>query len=150
MTWLQRYRVRHYLGSSIWIFPVLSTLAAIGAVRVLHWIELDAGWVSPVDPETARGVLGTMASALFTAIVFICSALLVAVQLAGAQLTPRVIGIEEIREEIRCQFIILARKGEPTPDYASLTPDYASYCQTGPSCVPFFVPSTKSGGRRQY
>ena len=50
MTWLQRYRVRHYLGSSIWIFPVLSTLAAIGAVRVLHWIELDTGWVSPVHP----------------------------------------------------------------------------------------------------
>ena len=93
MTWLQRYRVRHYLESSIWIFPVLSTLAAIGTVRALHWIELEAGWVSPLDPETARAVLGTMASALFTAIVFICSALLVAVQLASAQLTPRVIGI---------------------------------------------------------
>jgi uncharacterized membrane protein len=84
MTWLQRYRVRHYVGSSMWIFPVLSTLAAIGAVRLLHWIELDTGWVSPVHPETARAVLGTMASALFTAIVFICSALLVAVQLASA------------------------------------------------------------------
>lgn len=93
MTWLQRYHVRHYLGSSMWIFPVFSTLAAIGSVRLLHWIELDAGWVSPVDPETARAVLGTMASALFTAIVFVCSALLVAVQLASAQLTPRIIGI---------------------------------------------------------
>ena len=93
MTWLQRYRVRHYLGSSIWIYPVLSTLAAIGAVHLLHWIELETRWVSPVDPETARAVLGTMASALFTAIVFVCSALLVAVQLASAQLTPRIIGI---------------------------------------------------------
>jgi hypothetical protein len=71
MTWLQRYRVRHYLGSSIWIFPVLSTLVAIGAVRVLHWIEVDAGWVPPLDPETERPVLGTMASALFTAIVLL-------------------------------------------------------------------------------
>jgi uncharacterized membrane protein len=93
MTWLQRYRFWHYVGNSIWIFPVLSTLAAIGAVRLLHWIESEAGWVSPVDPETARAVLGTMASALFTAIVFICSALLVAVQLASAQMTPRIIGI---------------------------------------------------------
>jgi len=41
---------------------VLSTLTAIGAVRLLHWIELETGWVSPVDPETARAVLGTMAS----------------------------------------------------------------------------------------
>ena len=93
MTWLQRYRVRHYLRSSMWIFPVLSTLAAIGAFRLLHWIELDTGWVSTADPETTRAVLGTMASALFTAIIFICSALLVAVQLASAQLTPRIIGI---------------------------------------------------------
>jgi uncharacterized membrane protein len=36
-------------------------------------------------------VLGTMASALFTGIVFVCSALLVAVQLASAALTPRII-----------------------------------------------------------
>jgi uncharacterized membrane protein len=93
MTWLQRYRVRHYLENSIWIFPVLSTLAAIVTVRVLHWIELTAGWVSPFQADTARAVLGTMASALFTGVVFICSALLVAVQLASGQLTPRIIGI---------------------------------------------------------
>jgi uncharacterized membrane protein len=93
MTWLQRYRVRHYLENSIWIFPVLSTLAAIVTVRLLHWIELAAGWVSPFQAETARAVLGTMASALFTGVVFICSALLVAVQLASGQLTPRIIGI---------------------------------------------------------
>jgi uncharacterized membrane protein len=93
MTWLQHYRIRHYLGNSIWIFPMLSTVVAIAAFRLLHHIELEAGWVSDVDPDTARTVLGTMASALFTAIVFICSALLVAVQLASAQLTPRIIGI---------------------------------------------------------
>jgi uncharacterized membrane protein len=93
MTWLRRYRVRHFLASSLWIFPALSMVAAIGAFRLLHWVEREAGWVSAVDPETARVVLGTMASALFTAIVFICSALLVAVQLASAQLTPRIIGI---------------------------------------------------------
>ena len=34
----------------------------------------------------------TMASAMFTFIIFVCSALLVAVQLASAQLTPRIIG----------------------------------------------------------
>jgi uncharacterized membrane protein len=93
MTWLQRYRVRHYFGNSIWIFPVLSTLAAIGAVRLLHWIEQEMGWVSPVDADTARAVLGTMASSLFTSIVFVCTALLVAVQLASAALTPRIIAL---------------------------------------------------------
>jgi uncharacterized membrane protein len=93
MTWLQRYRIRHYIGNSIWIFPVLSTLAAIAAVRLLHWIEAQMGWESTIDPATALAVLGTMASALFTTIVFVCSALLVAVQLASAALTPRIIAI---------------------------------------------------------
>jgi uncharacterized membrane protein len=93
MTWLQRYRVRHYVSNSIWVFPVLSTLAAIGAVRLLHWIEKDLGLVSPVDPDTARAVLGTLASSLFTSIVFICTALLVAVQLASAALSPRIIAL---------------------------------------------------------
>src|SRR4051812_2967829 len=91
MTWLQRYRVRYYVGNSLWILPVLSTLAAIGAVRLLHEIERDMGWVSPVDSDTARAALSTMASSLFTSVVFVCTALLVAVQLASAALTPRII-----------------------------------------------------------
>lgn len=49
------------------------------------------GWKSAFHPETARTVLGTMASSMFTFIVFVSSALLVAVQLASAQLTPRII-----------------------------------------------------------
>jgi uncharacterized membrane protein len=93
MTWLQRYRLRHYLHNSIWIYPILSSLAAIAAVRVLHWFEVSESWQSPVDPDTARAVLTTLASSLFTSIVFICSSLLVAVQLASAALTPRIIGV---------------------------------------------------------
>jgi uncharacterized membrane protein len=93
MTWLQRYRVRHYFRNSIWILPVLGAFLAVAAVRVLHWIEADLHWVSPVDADTARAVMGTLASALFTSIVFVCSALLVAVQLASAALTPRIIAI---------------------------------------------------------
>ena len=30
------------------------------------------------------------------------------------------VSVKEIRAEIRCQFIILAREDEPTPDYAFL------------------------------
>jgi uncharacterized membrane protein len=93
MSWLQRYRVRHYVRNSVWIFPVASTVAAVVAVRLLHRVEANLGWESRFDPGTATAVLGTLASSLFTTIVFICSALLVAVQLASAALTPRIIGI---------------------------------------------------------
>jgi uncharacterized membrane protein len=93
MTWLQRYRLRQYIGNSIWLGPVLSTLAALGAVPLLHRVETALGWKTPTDTDSAQAVLGTMASAMFTFIVFVSSALLVAVQLASSMLTPRIIGL---------------------------------------------------------
>ncbi len=93
MTWLQRYRIRHYVENAIWIYPSLSFLAAMVCVRTLHWIEEVMNWESSFHPETARSVLATMASAMFTFIVFVSSALLVSVQLASSQLTPRIIAL---------------------------------------------------------
>jgi uncharacterized membrane protein len=93
MTWLQRYQIRHYIGTSIWILPCLSMVGAVVVARLLHWIEGEMGWESSFQPDTARAVLGTMASAMFTFMVFVSSALLVAVQLASGQLTPRIIAI---------------------------------------------------------
>src|SRR5947208_505225 len=93
MTWLQRYRARHYVGNSIWIWSSLSVAAAVVGVHLLRWIEEGAGWESALPPSTAQVVLGAMASSMFTFIVFVCSALLVAVQLASSQLTPRIIAL---------------------------------------------------------
>lgn len=92
MTWLQRYRIRHYVRNSIWIYPVVTMALAIVAVRLLHWLENSLGWEANLNPDTTRAVLGTLAGAMFTFIVFVCSSLLLVVQLASAQLTPRVIG----------------------------------------------------------
>jgi uncharacterized membrane protein len=93
MTWLQRYRVRHYVTNSIWIWPVLSMVAALLVARLLHAVEEEMGWSSNLPPSSAQAVLGTMAASMFTFIVFVCSALLVAVQLASSLLTPRIIAI---------------------------------------------------------
>jgi uncharacterized membrane protein len=93
MTWYHRYRFRHYVTNSNWVFPLLSMIAAMVASPLLHRAEEALGWKSSLNPETARVVLGTMASSMFTFIVFVSSALLVAVQLASAQLTPRIIAL---------------------------------------------------------
>lgn len=93
MTWLQRYRIHHYVQNSIWVMPLLSMAMAIGAARLLRLIGETTSWKSGVHADTARGVLSTLASAMFTFIVFVSSALLVAVQLASTQLTPRIIAI---------------------------------------------------------
>ena len=93
MPWLRRHRVRSYVADSIWILPVLSMVAALGAVRVLNWVDAALEWRATFQPEAARSVLSALASTIFTLIVFVSSALLVAVQLASGQLTPRIIAV---------------------------------------------------------
>ena len=93
MSWLWRYRVRHYVRNSIWIGPLLSMVAAFGGAHIFDAIDRAMGWQSAIDPDTARAVLGTMAASMFSFIVFVSSAMLVAMQLASSQLTPRIIGI---------------------------------------------------------
>jgi uncharacterized membrane protein len=93
MTWLRRYRLRHYVSNSIWIFPLLGMLAALIAIRMCHGIEMALDWKTDFQPDTVRSAIGTMAASMFTFIVFVSSALLVSVQLASAQLSPRIIGL---------------------------------------------------------
>jgi uncharacterized membrane protein len=91
INWLWRYRARNAMRDTLWILPILGMLAAMVTVRIVESIDRSFGWQSDVRPETALVVLGTMASSMFSFIVFLSSALLLSVQLASAQLTPRII-----------------------------------------------------------
>ena len=93
MKWLQAYRVRHVLRNSIWIAPALGMVAALASIRVLICIDQVLQWQSDFEPESARALLSTLAASVFTLVVFVSSALLLAVQLASSQLTPRIIAI---------------------------------------------------------
>jgi uncharacterized membrane protein len=93
MNWLQRYRLRHYLRNSIWVLPVIGLIAGLVLARVLIALETALGWQGTMDPDSVRAVLGTLSGSIFTFIVFVCSSLLLVVQLASAQLTPRMIGV---------------------------------------------------------
>ena len=91
MSWLLRYRIRHHIENSIVVLPVLGLVAAILTVYLLNSIERRMGWESPLSAESTRAVISTFAAAMLTFIVFLSSTLLVAVQLASGQLTPRII-----------------------------------------------------------
>lgn len=91
MNWVQRYRIRHYIDHAFWLLPVLGIAAGMLLVRFTHLLDDRFGWRLELPAEAVRNVLGMLSSAMFTFVVFVCSALLVAVQLASAQLTPRVI-----------------------------------------------------------
>jgi len=91
MSWVTRHRLKLYLRNSIWIFSALSIAAALLTVAVLSRVERAMGWEMNVSPETARIIMGTVAASMFSLVVVGSSAVLLAVQLASAQLTPRII-----------------------------------------------------------
>jgi uncharacterized membrane protein len=93
MNWLQRYRLRHYFRNSLWILPAAAIVAALISASLLTRFEQAWGSQAAISVETARAVMSTVAASTFTLVVLLSSALLLAVQLASAQLTPRIIAM---------------------------------------------------------
>jgi uncharacterized membrane protein len=93
MSWVRRHNLRLYFRNAIWIFPALSIVAGLVMVALLNRVETMLGWTANLSPDTGRTVIGAVASSMFTLMVVASSAVLVAVQLASGQLTPRIIGI---------------------------------------------------------
>ena len=92
MTWLQRYRLRAFLASSLWIIPVLGMALALAVAPLLRRVDEATHWtLFAFGAEGARAVLGGLVASVFTFVVFVFSILLVAVQIASANLSPRVI-----------------------------------------------------------
>jgi uncharacterized membrane protein len=93
MTWLKRHRLRRYVVQSIWIGPCVGIVVAIVTARLAVALDRALNWRADLDPATAQMVLVTLASSMFTFVVFVSSSLLIALQLASASLTPRIIGL---------------------------------------------------------
>ena len=91
MTWLQRYRIRHFLRYSFWLVPVVWMLAAAIALPAVRWLDIETGWrLFNYSEEGARQVLNGLSSSMLTFMVFAVSALLLALQLARSALSPRI------------------------------------------------------------
>ena len=91
MSWLDRYRLKLYIRNSIWVYPVVSIFIALLAVSLFTRIDRALGWELRLSVDTARLVMGTIAASMLSLVAISSSAVLLAVQLASAQLTPRII-----------------------------------------------------------
>jgi uncharacterized membrane protein len=129
MTWLQRYRIRNFVTNSVWLLPLLGLVGALLLNPVVQRLDAALGWKASVDVDSARAVLGALTSSLLTFIVFVFSILLVAVQLASAQLSPRIIATVYRSPVLRLSLTLfvfaftfslaaLARIGEAVPQIA--------------------------------
>jgi uncharacterized membrane protein len=127
----------------LWFYPLLSIGAALLTAAAAHWLDAWTGWTEPhVSEDGARAVVGTLSSALLTFIVFVFSVLLVAVQIASAQLTPRVIALvlrDPLTKTALAVFvftytyslIVLGRVEDPVPWLSTTLCVYSSMASVG-------------------
>ena len=94
MTWLQRHQLKRTLRWSLWVLPVLAIGLVFVVAPFLRWLDRTTGfsWFN-FTPDGARSILGAFTSSMLTFVVFVVSSLLIVVQLASAQLTPRIIAL---------------------------------------------------------
>ena len=109
MRWNLKYAIRSYITASMWLVP----LAAILFYLVFQWVTYAiGGWLlrtGRLDQETAflglpmegaRTMLETVITLNLSFLVFTFGSLLVAIQVAGGQYTPRIIATTLLRDNV--------------------------------------------------
>ena len=86
--------LRRRFRQSLWLTPVLALGLVLAVAPVLLRLDRVLGWRwLDFTPDGARSVLGAFTASMLTLVVFVVSSMLIVVQLASAQLTPRIIAM---------------------------------------------------------
>jgi len=100
MGWNRWYSFRSYVRSSLWIVPFIALLVYVAAIRLVYaygdWIPWLDVW--PWGVAGTQRMLETIITMTLTFVVFTFGSLLVAIQVAGGQLTPRIIATTLLRD----------------------------------------------------
>jgi uncharacterized membrane protein len=99
MTWNLRYQVKSYIRSALWIIPLFALLLeqVVGAQALdtrLAWKGLQFGLTG------AQALLNAITTLTLSFIVFTFASLLVAIQVASGQYTPRIIATTLLRDNV--------------------------------------------------
>jgi uncharacterized membrane protein len=90
--WNSAYRAWSYLRSALWSVPITSVLLALIVIGVLHHLDASVTRdLTGLRVEGARTLFQTNITLTITFVVFTFGSLLVAIQIASGQLTPRII-----------------------------------------------------------
>ncbi|WP_063786994.1 DUF2254 family protein [Paraburkholderia caribensis] len=109
MAWNRRYSVISYVRSSLWIVPILAVIAGIALKRIAEYVgtwlatyhayDLQSGFLA-VNADEAHSILDRIFTLNLSCLVFSFGSLLVAIQVAGGQYTPRIIATTLLRDNV--------------------------------------------------
>jgi uncharacterized membrane protein len=102
MNWNLRYAIISYLRSTIWIAPIIALALEQATFRIAYVFQLDFGFVPGFVFNGAATIVAAdyAITAMISFIVFTFGSLLVAIQVASGQLSPRIIATTLLRDNV--------------------------------------------------
>lgn len=101
LVWNNLYRATSYLRSALWIVPILAILLVLAVVPILRWIDAALAWrVFGLTVAGAQSLYDSVITLTLSFLVFTFGSLLVAIQVASGQLTPRIIATTLLRDKV--------------------------------------------------
>ena len=101
LTWSRLYRVTSYARSALWIVPFVAILLVLILGPVIRALDDALGWdVTGLGVNGAEALYQTVITLTLSFLVFTFGSLLVAIQIAGGQLTPRIIATTLLRDNV--------------------------------------------------
>ncbi len=101
MNWSRFYGFKNYLRSSLWLVPFVAIPIELVTTRLLHGLDAWLGWsFLGFTQAGARAMLEAFVTITLSFVVFTFGSLLVAIQVASAELTPRLIATTLLRNSV--------------------------------------------------
>ena len=101
LQWSRIYRAVSYARSALWIVPLVAILLVLVVGPMLRWMD---GWLqldaTGLDVEGSQALYQTAITLTLSFLVFTFGSLLVAIQVASGQLTPRIIATALLRDNV--------------------------------------------------
>ena len=99
--WDRIYGATSYLKSALWTVPLIAIAIVFAVAPLLRALDAWLGWeLTHLAPAGATGLYQTVITLTLSFLVFTFGSLLVAIQIAGGQLTPRIIATLLLRDNV--------------------------------------------------
>jgi uncharacterized membrane protein len=101
LTWSRLYHATSYARSALWIVPFLAILIVMAVGPIIRIVDASLQWrLLGLGLQGAQALYQTVITLTLTFLVFTFGSLLVAIQIAGGQLSPRIIATTLLRNNV--------------------------------------------------